>query len=246
MKKQMRIWLLGVLLLSFHCLTAGELPTADYHWCFEGATEGKILPAKGDTAGLLLKGFDYEFVNARFGKAIYFGNTLQPPNTKVPTVFLNGLPMDFTKPFSAIITLKLDREACSDVKGYRAFKDILGNCSTRGPGARFSIFYGMFHFNSGDGKEATSVDSVAGKTEIPLGRWFQTALTYDGTTLKIYCDGLEVASGNINITAAKAPMRVGSHNGSAYNLPGAVDDLKLFTRALTPAEIAEYYLDFAE
>lgn len=66
--------------------------------------------------------------------------------------------------------------------------------------------------------------------------WAHIVTTFDGTTAKIYRDGVEVASGN---------KSAWSTPNSAFNIGGnneiAVDDLKIYNRVLTPSEITNLY-----
>lgn len=76
---------------------------------------------------------------------------------------------------------------------------------------------------------------------INLNTWHHVAGTYDGGIVRAYVDGVEVASsaftGNINHSGT--PFRIGStnHAGRARFFDGLIDELELFDRALTQAEV---------
>lgn len=66
--------------------------------------------------------------------------------------------------------------------------------------------------------------------------WAHIVTTFDGTTAKIYRDGIEVASGNKS--AWNTPNSAFTIGGN-YDI--AVDDLKIYNRVLTQAEITNLY-----
>jgi hypothetical protein len=98
--------------------------------------------------------------------------------------------------------------------------------------------------------------NVQTKAQLPKGRWVHIAATYDGTSrasgLKLYADGkpMETMVLHDNLTGSAFPR--GLHNqfgsytglsiGHAFGVPefqkGAVDELRVFKRALTPTEVA--------
>jgi len=68
--------------------------------------------------------------------------------------------------------------------------------------------------------------------------------SYDGTTVRLYVNGSEVASTNVSWTfqVTSLPLGVGRnlHTGTDW-YSGAIDDIRLYNRALTPKEVAELY-----
>jgi len=87
-------------------------------------------------------------------------------------------------------------------------------------------------------------DDAPGVTEIAIRRWYHAAMTYDGVILRLYINGVMEGSKPI-----KAPMLltdalfvIGGHSDGPWNFNGRVDELSLYHRALTPAEIRSIYL----
>jgi endo-beta-N-acetylglucosaminidase D len=77
-------------------------------------------------------------------------------------------------------------------------------------------------------------------TRLTAGTWYHIAATYDGTAMRLYINGvldatLNGAAGNVT---ANAPFSLGRNNSSPRILDGWMDELRAWTRALTPAEIA--------
>ena len=68
---------------------------------------------------------------------------------------------------------------------------------------------------------------------LPLNAWTHVALTYDGAWLRIYMDGLEVASRTAHgtLAATENPMELGLY------FHGALDEVRVYDRALDAAEI---------
>jgi hypothetical protein len=75
---------------------------------------------------------------------------------------------------------------------------------------------------------------------LPLGRWVHLAGTFDGQTMRLFVDGAEVASlarpGLIQ--RSHFDLTIGGYAlGSQANFQGLVDEVRLFSRALTAEEI---------
>ena len=69
---------------------------------------------------------------------------------------------------------------------------------------------------------------------LPLDVWSHVALTYDGARLRIYVDGLEVASraAHGSLASTPEPMEIGQW------FHGSLDEVRIYGRALSAAEIA--------
>jgi hypothetical protein len=74
-----------------------------------------------------------------------------------------------------------------------------------------------------------------------LGQWFHGASTFDGSTVRLYQNGLLVASGNSTLQPAISSLRIGNRPGVGLYFPGQLDDLIVFNDALTANEIAQVY-----
>ena len=94
----------------------------------------------------------------------------------------------------------------------------------------------------------TGANGVAiGTTTIVTGTWFHLGGTYDGTTVRIYVNGVQEGTagrtGNINSTTA--PVRIGAGSGSPITseepMDGDLDDARIYDRALSADEILTIY-----
>ncbi|MFQ5635828.1 MAG: LamG domain-containing protein, partial [Gammaproteobacteria bacterium] len=97
-----------------------------------------------------------------------------------------------------------------------------------------ATFRGAAAMRAGGNWYAASFGSLAADT------WYHLTATYDGETLKAYTNGVLVTA---NASPAGAPdpevatMTVGRHAKSQSFFAGDVDELRIYQRALTPAEI---------
>ncbi|HVQ58803.1 MAG TPA: LamG-like jellyroll fold domain-containing protein [Solirubrobacterales bacterium] len=75
---------------------------------------------------------------------------------------------------------------------------------------------------------------------LPLNTWSHLAATYDGTTLRLYVNGTQVATkaatGAMPNTAN--PLRIGGNSVWGEYFSGLVDEVRVYNRALTAGEIA--------
>jgi len=73
-----------------------------------------------------------------------------------------------------------------------------------------------------------------------VGIWHHICLTYDGSTARLYADGVEVASEakdwNLNLSLGHLGRQV---NSAAEFWDGAIDDVRVYSKVLTPEQIAE-------
>lgn len=91
-------------------------------------------------------------------------------------------------------------------------------------------------------RDGRSVSAI-GKEKLPLKEWRHIVVTADGEHLKIFEDGMQVAStlcGEVFTTNA-VPIWFGTDSGGVRIWNGRIDELALFNRALSGEEIAELF-----
>jgi len=74
---------------------------------------------------------------------------------------------------------------------------------------------------------------------LPAGIWSHLAATYDGITLRLYLNGTQVASRSQSgtIESSTEPLTIGGDNIYGQFFQGVIDEVRIYSRALTPAEI---------
>lgn len=81
----------------------------------------------------------------------------------------------------------------------------------------------------------SAIDAVA------ASQWFHVAGTWDGTTMRFYLDGAEIASDGAAPAFDGGALLIGGDGSGARLFPfaGALDDVRIYDRALEPAVIAD-------
>jgi hypothetical protein len=155
-----------------------------------------------------------------------------------------------TQPYSLDVWVKL--------KAGKKYEDVtlLYNSGGRGgPGYELDIDDNHLIYNITHSAPYNMI-SVASAEPLPTGRWLHLTSTYDGNSkaagAKLYLDGKHLATTiqRDRLTRTAKPSGGNSQLGSYYGLAfgktfgrvefkeGAVDEFRVFTRALTPVEVA--------
>ncbi|KXK57535.1 MAG: fibronectin type III domain-containing protein [Chlorobi bacterium] len=103
----------------------------------------------------------------------------------------------------------------------------------------------MFFTYSWDGRlgiaayfNGSGVPFQAWGPNLTANKWYHAAFVYDGTAMKIYLDGVQVASEpkTGTLVTAKAPLFVGARGTTEYT-KGAIDEVRIYRRALSGEEV---------
>jgi uncharacterized protein YjdB len=110
------------------------------------------------------------------------------------------------------------------------------------------LVYGLYVNTSQDQAAGTmniggndiAVNYAAEDSQVPMNTWTHLATTFDGSTLRLYEDAVQVnsvvASGKMPIAAG--PLRIGGDAVWGEYFNGLIDEVRIYNRALSPAEIA--------
>jgi hypothetical protein len=82
----------------------------------------------------------------------------------------------------------------------------------------------------------------SGTTPLSLNRWQFVACTISGTTGKIYINGTLDSTGTVSVSTGSDPVTIGSDflpSKRVWN--GRIDDVRIYNRPLSSAEIAQLY-----
>ena len=91
------------------------------------------------------------------------------------------------------------------------------------------------YINTG-GTDVSAVSSSA----LPLNTWSHVAVTYDGTMLRIYRDGVQAGTRAVTgaIIATTGALRLGGNTVWSEWFAGRIDEVRVYNRALPAAEIS--------
>lgn len=83
--------------------------------------------------------------------------------------------------------------------------------------------------------------TVGGPFTMGDGLWHHAVATYDGTTVRVYLDGAEIASGALSYTetATTEAFHVGRAGGQEW--AGVVDEAAIYAAVLTAAQVQAHY-----
>jgi hypothetical protein len=92
----------------------------------------------------------------------------------------------------------------------------------------------VFQIGTGSGVQAVSMGSA-----LAVNQWSHLAVVFNGSTAAFYVNGALVATRNLasGITARGNPLRIGADASTQQFYKGLLDDVRLYGRALTPAEV---------
>lgn len=78
-----------------------------------------------------------------------------------------------------------------------------------------------------------------GPSALPVNTWTHLAATYDGSFVRLYVNGVEVAAAarTGNLLASTQPLFIGGNTIYGYYFAGMIDDVRVYNRALTQTEI---------
>lgn len=235
--------LLFTLLLSASWIgaapAADEPPSSLLHWfSFDEGQGDKVADSKGGATGTIKGlGDKVQWAPGKRGNALKF--ILPPPGTKngVDAYGCMEVPVP-TLRFADGFTV--EAWVCPSAKGLAVrIIDLISNAGNdRGPGFRLRLFESRLSLLSGDSRKYWETPSTSG-TLVP-DTWVHVAATWDKSIFRIYQNGVEVGTSKDStlLTRGREILTIGAYNsGYAYGLDGLMDEVKIYTAALTPEEI---------
>jgi len=109
---------------------------------------------------------------------------------------------------------------------------------------------GVYLYLASDGKvqfitsqDGTYQETATATGVATTGSWQHYTVTRSGSTVKIYKNGSDVTSvsGTHSDPAATSLVILGSYNGGSNYLDGRLDQLRIYSRALTAADVLALY-----
>ena len=89
-------------------------------------------------------------------------------------------------------------------------------------------------------KTGNPVNAISSNTAITLGEWYHITVTYDNGVGRLYVNGVELGV-QTGLDLGFNRIKVGVNRIGRENWKGYIDDLKVFGRTLSPAEVVEQY-----
>jgi hypothetical protein len=99
----------------------------------------------------------------------------------------------------------------------------------------------QLEFTTMQGATRRRVKAPAGA--VMAGQTYHVVGTYDGTTQRLYVNGVQVASAGFTgaLTANAKSLVLGSWDTTSEFLAATIDDVAVYARSITPAQVANHY-----
>ena len=92
---------------------------------------------------------------------------------------------------------------------------------------------------TGGGTFGGALDYFAAPTALAINAWSHVALTWNGSIMRLYINGVEVASRprTATLQTTTTPLRIGGNSPYGEYFLGRIDEVRVYNRALSAAEI---------
>jgi hypothetical protein len=197
------------------------------HWKFDEGTGTTASDSSGNgNTGTLING--PLWIAGKVGNALYFdgmddnvnvldSNSLDLSSSFTLSAWVN--PSSTSTNWNTIL-VKNDR--------YHLFSNVTGSACTDGsPLGGFST---------------TQMNYVCPSSPIPLNTWTHLTLTYNGSVLTLYQNGVGVATSNVSgtLSSGTETLQIGGNKYGQY-FKGLIDEVRVYSRALSGTEIQTIY-----
>jgi hypothetical protein len=211
--------------------TVTQLPPSPpvSHWRLDLATGTTAVDSGGTRHGTLTNGASWTAGHS--GNAVVLDGV--DDYVALPTFDLAGSQMSIavwvrSSSFSSAVGQRFLAKASGTAAGTTYW--MLGHADSGGvPRLRFRLRTGT-----------STATLTATSGNLPLNTWYHAVATYDGSMMRLYLNGVQVGSlakTGVIATSAAVPVSIGrSPEGSNY-AHGAIDDVRVFDRALTAGEV---------
>ncbi len=208
------------------------------HWTFDGSKTNwntnttRDSSGQGSTGTLTLMSTTTSPVAGKVGQAFSF-----PGNTNSFVNVGNGSSLNMTGSFTL--------SAWVYVTGGDADRDIFSkNAGSGNVAYLLEVSAGTSKVNL-IAKVGGAIQALEGNTALSLNKWYHVVATYNGTTLKLYLNGIEdgslSASGAVEVIGSA--LTLGARVNGAERFGGKLDDMRVYSRALSTAEVQQLYIN---
>lgn len=177
----------------------------------------------------------YSLANGKFGQGAGFNGT----SSKIATALTLNTYSNFSISTWVRATSQANEQLifANDGAGFdNSFQIGIGpekNSTGLGTNKRFEVDYQR----ASDSSRLFCTDTI----DIPINTWISYCFTYDGSNMRLYRDGNLVATTALaSATFSSTVVTIGSRGADRY-WNGAIDDIAIYSRALTANEAKEIY-----
>ena len=171
-----------------------------------------------------------QFTNGLAGMAFYFDGLA---DSLVRAMDTTNLDFPSNSPMSL--------ELWAYRTGPQTAMNLVGKAFNAGTPASINYLLWMDPTNGLSFGGPSALGGVSSAQPLPSNTWVHVAATYDGANFNLYTNGTLAATGTGLLGAANAAdLQIGGVDGGA-DFQGALDEITLYNRALTAAEVQDIY-----
>ncbi|MCH8218745.1 MAG: carbohydrate binding domain-containing protein, partial [Planctomycetes bacterium] len=227
--------------------TIGNIPISDESllgwWTFDGTESGVVLDQSGHGNSGIIMGENIVVVDDPG-----MGEVLSLPGGSNQFVEIGSVGLSGNDPTTIACFAKADN---TNIPNWSLIFGFTGTVDGGGgSGSHFNI--GSLGGPGGVGAHVWGWEETIFSDEVAL-EWHHYAMTYDGTTIAYYGDGVltdtepeEVKSNVRDLSARGDRVHIGSRVTQDSSFPGDVDDCRVYNRVLSEAEIAQLALRISD
>ena len=208
------------------------------YWRFEEGegVQVKDSSAAGNHGTIMHAGRGVTWTDGRLGKGLKFiAGGKDERDTAGCVLIPKAGAHDFSKGMTIEMWVKFTR-----FEPGQYFELANTDRSGRGPGWRFGCYPGTrMCFSSRGGPGSKDEWEVQGGKVFKTRVWYHLAGTFDGSVYRVYVNGTELHASDPGqkMTTGRSRLYLGSWGGGAYGLNGVMDEVKLYNRGKSVAEI---------
>ena len=211
------------------------MPLPRLAWTFDGTTTDYVSRLTGTTTGTV----SYK-ASGKYGQSLVITNTTG--NGFFATNYVSYTTSIFPSTLTVMTWIKFNVFDTATDPSY--FFEFTGGSSPNG--IKYAIALNTskkFEFRTGNVTSGGNIVLSSPGPVISTGQWNHVAAILDGSNQTIYVNGVLVATGVCDTSGLTYNnVRLGGHSGLQRKIvDGELDDLRIFDRALTSAQVQSIY-----
>lgn len=184
------------------------------------------------------------FASGKTGQAAKFGGFSSPGHIRVP----NSTSLQFTNGASFVYWVRLDDAAGMD--GWGSLSSNGNQCALAKSHDMTGIYNNMGYTSQNKfysyiaSRDGGGVGSKVQGIAYNIGSWIQIAYSFSSTNSTLYVNGVKDTTTNTPLnfsTSNTQDLYIGKYNDNWYPLNGALDEFRIYNRALTDSEVQQIY-----